>query len=94
MNNLEMFKAIKRIVKKEENYKPRKFQTIGGMWTVDTYEYNGVTYQLQDEGYTDLLQNKKVCMTQTYDQPIHFRKGNEQDLLDIYNKINLDFGLI
>lgn len=31
-------KTLISLVKKEENYIPRNYQTIGGMWTVDDYK--------------------------------------------------------
>jgi hypothetical protein len=55
MDELYILNAIKRAVRKEENYQPRSYQTVGGMWTVDTWKFEDVIYQLIDEGYTDRI---------------------------------------
>lgn len=50
-------------VAKRENYVPRNYETIGGMWTADTYKLNHWTARLEDEGYTKILidhANKKM----------------------------------
>lgn len=48
-------KTLISLVKKEENYIPRNYQTIGGMWTVDTWKKNDVMVQVMDEGYTTAI---------------------------------------
>ncbi len=52
----EAFTAIWSQVCAGENYVPRDYQTIGGMWTVDTWKaiIDGVevTAQQMDEGWT------------------------------------------
>ena len=42
-------------VKQQVFYVPRNYQTMGGMWTVDTYVRGEVRVQVQDEGYTTKL---------------------------------------
>lgn len=87
MTSLELFNAIRNIIKTDANYKPRQFNTIGGMWTVDTWEFNGITYQLQDEGYTSTIQTPKFYATKNYNDSITIQKGDDLDLLKIYQSL-------
>ena len=50
-------------VKIDKNYIPRTHETIGGRWTVDTWENDEWRAQLMDEGYTKVLFNKKTNRT-------------------------------
>lgn len=82
----ELFIKITQIVKQDENYVPREYQTVGGMWTVDTYKKGDVTVQLMDEGWTLRLASKDVNLTlsgSTFD----INKGNLSDLEDLYKSI-------
>lgn len=47
-----VFNQVEKIVRQEENYVPRTYKTVGGMWTVDTYKKGNVTLQLMDDGWT------------------------------------------
>ena len=53
--DLHTFLSIYNLVMKPENYIPRGYQTIGGMWTIDTWKFKEITVQLMDEGYTRKL---------------------------------------
>ena len=59
------------------------------MWTVDTWEKNGVLYQLMDEGYTDRIFDKDLGLdvSQTDVHKPIFRKGSIQELKLALNKV-------
>lgn len=81
----KMEQAIKEIVqevKKEENYIPRNYQTIGGMWTVDTWKKDGVTVQVMDEGYTTKVfsDSFEVIIGYNGKEYVRFEKGSVNDL--------------
>ena len=52
MTDIQKVKILVDLVKKREYYVPRNYQTIGGMWTTDTYERDCVRVQVMDEGYS------------------------------------------
>ena len=52
MTDIQKVKILVDLVKKTEYYVPRNYQTIGGMWTTDTYERDCVRVQVMDEGYS------------------------------------------
>lgn len=58
----ELFKKIEKIVRTEKNYVPRNYQTVGGMWTIDTYKKGEVTLQVMDEGWTTRIASKDIEM--------------------------------
>ena len=64
----EVFNQVVRDIKNEEFYVPRGYQTIGGMWTVDTWLKDNLRVQVMDEGYTtvlSLMENEKVIWSAT-----------------------------
>jgi hypothetical protein len=79
-----MFNEIYRFVRKDQNFIPRNYQTIGGGWTVDTWKLNDVTVQLMDDGYTTVIFNENVYVYQTCTNPLVFTKGDEENLKNIY----------
>ncbi len=60
-NKIKLFllNEVSKRVKQEKNYIPRNYETVGGMWTVDRWEKNGVVYRLMDEGYTTRISCKE-----------------------------------
>ena len=77
---MDAFDTIWNNVNHKENYVPRTFQTIGGMWTVDTWKRDGVTIQLMDEGYTRRIFSDCVDVFYNEFNGMRFNKGSEQDL--------------
>jgi hypothetical protein len=68
------------LIKKPEFYVPR-YQPIGGFWAVDTWKRGGVTYQLMDEGYTNVISTDGLKVIEGYyngENYIRYEKGNEQ----------------
>jgi len=78
---IEIFSNIRY----DENYVPRDFQTIGGMWTVDTWQKNGITIQLEDEGYTKAILTDNLQVRLNYDNSLRFSKGSVEDLLILHD---------
>jgi hypothetical protein len=77
------FDKIKNAIKTDENYVPRNFQTIGGMWTVDTWKKDDMIFQLMDEGYTSVIRAPGLKVTDGAYRGITFQEGSEE-LLDFY----------
>lgn len=67
-----------RAVKQKQYYVPRDYQTIGGMWTVDTWKRGSVTVQLMDEGYTTVVQAPGLHVVSGYNgkEYVEFRQGD------------------
>lgn len=81
-----VFNQIENIIRREENYIPRTYKTVGGMWTVDTYKKDDVTLQLMDEGWTTRIFNEHVT---AIDSGGHFKieKGSLNDLEELLKGI-------
>lgn len=58
------------------NYQPRDYQTIGGMWTVDTWQDNGIVAQLMDEGWTRVIRAPGLIAVMTGDDAMRFDRGD------------------
>ena len=87
----KLFNQIEYIVRKSENYVPRNYQTVGGMWTVDTYKKGDVTFQLMDEGYTSVIRTEDVIVTdgrKDGKQVIWFDRGGLQDLHIVFERLS------
>lgn len=50
-----IFNELVAKIKIKENFVPRDYKTIGGMWTVETWQKDDFEVQLMDEGYTLVL---------------------------------------
>ena len=77
-----LFYSIQRIIKTNENYVPRPYQTIGGRWTVDTWQVGDVKYQIMDEGYTSVLSGMGVRVIDDC-SGITLKEGDEESLKKI-----------
>ena len=58
------------------NYQPRDYQTISGMWTVDTWQDNGIVAQLMDEGWTQVIRAPGLIAVMTGDDAMRFDRGD------------------
>jgi hypothetical protein len=47
----EFFQIIADYVRQPEYFVPRDYQSMGGMWTVDRYTRDNISYRIFDEGY-------------------------------------------
>lgn len=65
--------------------------SVGGFWTVLTWEYKGVIANLMDEGYTKRLYFNpdvvKLDVVEKYDGTIEYTVGNEDVLKSVYELI-------
>lgn len=86
MDLKNIFWKFKDIIQTEENYVPRDYQTIGGMWTVDTYKYKGLTLTMMDEGWTIRIAGEGVDLINRGDD-YELRKGNISELDEILSAI-------
>lgn len=53
--NQKTFYDLKKYIKTEDNYIPRNYKSIGGMWTVDTWKKDNFILQIYDEGATSSI---------------------------------------
>lgn len=70
---------------------PRDYQTIGGMWTVDTWtheELPGVRVQLMDEGYTHAVYTEDLYVVSTHGRPVNFARGGAEHLELLVERVN------
>lgn len=76
------------LINKPEFYVSRNYQTIGGMWTVDTWKRDGVTYELMDEGYTNVISADGLRVIEGYngENYVRYEKGNGQIVKDLIKK--------
>jgi hypothetical protein len=81
-----MFQQIEKIIRKDSNYVPRNYKTVGGMWTVDTYKKGDITLQIMDEGWTSKIFSDKIS---AIDSGGHFKieKGTLEDFDSVYKSI-------
>lgn len=84
----DLFYEIKRIVKTPQNYIPRDYQTVGGSWTVDCWQFGNVKYRLMDEGYTSEISAPGI---RVLDQVSGFtiKEGSIELLKDVLNNWRL-----
>lgn len=68
------FNEIYNKIKQPENYVKRPYQTIGGMWTVDTWATPEWRAQSMDEGYTHVLTNLATGDRYTQDYQNNIKK--------------------
>ena len=83
----KLFCEIRSIVKINENYVPRDYQTMGGMWTVDTYKKLNVMFQIMDEGYTTRIITNDVEVVCNYNNDIEIKKGTIEMLENILKSL-------
>lgn len=89
MDQLQIdFNRVWEIIRKDENFIPRNYQTIGGMWTTDTWKKHGIRALLQDEGYTRALVTETVTAYQTGDHPMMFLRGSKDELREEIEQFN------
>lgn len=79
-----IFNFVTNEVRQTKYHIPRNHQTIGGMWTVDTYKRNDVTVQIMDEGYTIKLITPHIIATEFGDK-LTIEKGALEDFERLNN---------
>jgi hypothetical protein len=79
------FNEVLAAIKKPEYFIPRNYQSIGGMWTVDTWQMGDVSIQLMDEGYTTVLQTTGLRVVSGFngENYLHIEKGTPEALADL-----------
>ena len=77
------FELVYSMVAQDANYQPRPYVTMGGMWTVDTWQRDDVTAQLMDEGWSRRLRAPGLDVSQSGMNPVQFREGTQQLLQEL-----------
>lgn len=70
------FERVVQAVRDKDHYVPRDFQTIGGMWTVDTWRRDGITVQVLDEGWTTRIMAPGLDVSQGGDGILRYEQGD------------------
>jgi hypothetical protein len=77
------FDRIVQAVRSNDYHVPRDYQTIGGMWTVDTWRRDGITVQLLDEGYTTRILASGLDVSQTDVRDLVYQEGDTDLLIQL-----------
>lgn len=77
---MDSFERIWQRVRQDRNLVPRDYQTMGGMWTVDTWQQGEVSVQLMDEGWTRRIRAPGVDAIQSGLNEVTFFQGNGEEL--------------
>lgn len=59
----EIFEELKGALMQDQYYIPREYYTAGDRWTVDTWEREGLTLKLMDEGWTTIIRGDGLWMS-------------------------------
>lgn len=86
----QLIAAIHHHVKTLGDYVPREHQTIGGMWTVDTWRLDDVSVTVEDEGYTSSIIGPEIKVSHTYLKEPIFHKGDLMGLVQVTNKLSME----
>lgn len=73
----QIVELIYQKVRTEGDVVPRDYQTIGGMWTVDTWVLGNVKAQMMDEGYTHVIMWTGLRVIDTHNKPLTYTEGDE-----------------
>lgn len=84
MSDLTIFNGIISLIKCNDNYVPRPYQTIGGMWTVDKWQKNNIFVLVMDEGYTTEIRTLDIVITRYYNNEL---KGNIESLTELRKRV-------
>jgi hypothetical protein len=91
MTDIKKLNALIDLVKQPKYYIPRSYQTIGGMWTVDAYERDGVKVQIMDEGYSTSVIAENLYVQILYDYKVgdyvEYKKGTIDIIENLVMKI-------
>lgn len=90
MSNEQKIAEIFSMFRSKGHVVPRDYQTIGGMWTVDTYAHDeiaDVKVQLMDEGWTTRIVSDSLIVSANGNNRVNFERGNIDDLDTLYDRI-------
>lgn len=86
---MDSFTRVKSIIKKEENYVERKSETIGGMWTVESWKKDDIIFSIMDEGYTERIYIKDTLeVIKRYDNRLVFKLGTYENLVELVERLS------
>lgn len=93
MTDIGKLKTLVELVKQSEYYIPRTYQTLGGMWTTDTYERDGVKVQIMDEGYSTCIISENLNVWILYDAKVnddylHYKNGSIDIIEELLLKLS------
>lgn len=75
------FDLVKRKVKKPEYEVQRNKETLGGIWTVDSWRKEDIIFQLLDEGYTErIFISGELDVIRDYKGDLTFKLGSLESL--------------
>lgn len=82
MDNKVKFNKLVAAIRRDVHFAPQIYGVIGGAWTRDTWTYNGLSVQLEDEGETVVLKSidSRFHVVSGGDNQPKFIIGTESDL--------------
>jgi len=81
---LLIFEALHR----QEHYVPRPYQTIGGIWTRETYSKDDVIVYIEDEGYSQgIMADNLHVRFEAASGKMNYVKGNIKLLDEVCTKL-------
>lgn len=87
---MNTYSQVVGILRNPKNYVPRNYQSIGGMWTVDTWRLGEATLQIMDEGYTTIIKAQGLKVIRSYVgrvENIRYEEGSESDMVALLNRL-------
>lgn len=75
------FDSIWQLVKRSNCFVPPQHNTIGGMWSVDTWTMGDVTIQLMDEGWTRRIITPSFIAVQSGNREVEMTNGTPEDVV-------------
>ena len=79
----EAYRLIRNKIRKNENYIPREYKTVGGMWTVDTWKLGETSYNLTEGDSWIFHPNPRITVREDYSSNLHYEDGTEEDLITL-----------
>lgn len=80
-------KEIAFILRDIGEYKQPTIQSVGGIWTADTYVYEDIYLQIMDSGYTRKIENDYLNVYINYAEEVVYIKGSVNDLHRLHDQL-------
>ena len=92
---MEQLQSLIQLVKQNRYHVPRDYDTVGGMWTVDTYKRRGVTVKEMDEGFSTSVSGEGLLVwvlynPQTGQDYIEYKLGDSRVVENLTLNLSTD----
>ena len=86
MNDVQLVEALFRYVREYGNLVQKPKGSLGGIWSADTWELEGVQALLADDGSTNIFRADGISAATTYGRPVVFSEGGDRQWLEWHAK--------